>query len=336
MSETQTDSTIIVSEQAAKLTRDALVWDDLFPCSDGTEEEKLQLLDRVHGCGYDFVTFTVGEDATGIKETIQMVSAARALILSQPDKFALVDTADDVVTAKKDGKLAISLHFQGTGPIESNIGMIEVYYALGVRQMLLATNLRNLVGDGCKERTDTGLSRFGVMVVEEMNRVGMLVDGSHSGNRTTLEACEVSSDPFIFSHSNPRALFDHPRNISDEQIKASAATGGVIGINGVGVFLGKNDSTTETILRHIDYVAELVGAEHVGIATDLPVDAGNSSPTPWNPPHPGDVPWSEINYIQPEQLPELAEGMIRKGYSEANIRGIFGENWLNVARRVWK
>jgi len=238
----------------------------LFPCSDGTHEQKLQLLDRVHGCGYDFVTFTVGEDATGIKETIQMVAAARALILSQQDKFVLVDTSEDVVTAKKSERPAISLHFQGTGPIESTIGTIELYYALGVRQMLLATNLKNLVGDGCKERTDCGLSRFGVMVVEEMNRVGMLVDGSHSGNRTTLEACEVSTDPFIFSHSNPQALFDHPRNISDEQIKAAAGTGGVIGINRVGVFLGKNDSTTETILRHIDYVVQLVGAEHVGVA----------------------------------------------------------------------
>ena len=89
-------------------------------------------------------------------------------------------------------------------------------------------------------------------------------------------------------------------------------------------------------MRHIDHVAELVGAEHVGIATDLPVDPGNSSPTPWNPPHPGDVPWSEINYIQPEQLPELAEGMLRSGYKETQVRGILGENWLDLARRVWK
>jgi membrane dipeptidase len=336
MSETLSDSTRNVSDQAAWLTQDALVWDDLFPCSDGTQEQRFQLLDRAHGCGYDFFTFTVGEDATGIKETLQMVAAARTLILSQSDKFVLVGTTEDVVAAKKNGKLAIGLHLQGTGPIESNIGMIEVYYSLGVRQMLLATNLKNMVGDGCKERTDCDLSRFGVAVIEEMNRVGMLVDGSHSGNRTTLEVCEVSADPFIFSHSNPKALFDHPRNITDEQIKASAATGGVIGINGVGVFLSKNDSSSETILRHIDYVVELVGADHVGIATDLPVDPGNSSPTPWNPPHPGDVPWSDINYIQPEQLPELAEGMLRKGYSEANIRGIFGETWFNVARRVWK
>ena len=336
MSETLTDSSVGVSAQAAKLTQETLVWDNLFPCSDGTRELKLQLLDRVKNCGYDFVTFTLGEDSSGIKETIANIAAARALVLSEPDKFVLVKSADDVSEAKRADKLAISFHFQGTGPVESDIGMIEVYYSLGVRQMLLATNLKNMVGDGCKERTDCGLSRFGVLVIEEMNRVGMLVDGSHTGNRTTLEACEVSKDPFIFSHSNPKALFDHPRNITDEQIKASAATGGIIGINGVGVFLGKNDSSTATILRHIDYVAALVGAEHVGIATDLPVDPGNSSPTPWNPPHPGDVPWSDINYIQPEQLPELADGMLRSGYKESQVRGILGENWFKLARRVWK
>ncbi len=336
MSETLTQTSAGVSEQAAKLTQDTLVWDNLFPCSDGTRESQLQLLHRVKNCGYDFVTFTLGEDSSGIKETIKNIASARALVLSEPDNFMLVDTADDVTAAKQAGKLAISFHFQGTGPVESDLDMIEVYYSLGVRQMLLATNLRNMVGDGCKERTDCGLSRFGVLVIEEMNRVGMLVDGSHTGNRTTLDACEISKAPFIFSHSNPKAIFDHPRNITDEQIKASAATGGVIGINGVGVFLGKNDSSTETILRHIDHVAKLVGAEHVGIATDLPVDPGNSSPTPWNPPHPGDVPWSEINYIQPEQLPELAEGMLRSGYKETQVRGILGENWLDLARRVWK
>ena len=336
MSETLTQTSASVSEQAAKLTQDTLVWDNLFPCSDGTRESQLQLLHRVKNCGYDFVTFTLGEDSSGIKETIKNIASARALVLSEPDNFMLVDTADDVTAAKQAGKLAISFHFQGTGPVESDLDMIEVYYSLGVRQMLLATNLRNMVGDGCKERTDCGLSRFGVLVIEEMNRVGMLVDGSHTGNRTTLDACEISKAPFIFSHSNPKAIFDHPRNITDEQIKASAATGGVIGINGVGVFLGKNDSSTETILRHIDHVAKLVGAEHVGIATDLPVDPGNSSPTPWNPPHPGDVPWSEINYIQPEQLPELAEGMLRSGYKETQVRGILGENWLDLARRVWK
>ncbi|MDP6720161.1 MAG: membrane dipeptidase [Pirellulaceae bacterium] len=336
MSETLTDTVANISKQAAKLTQDALVWDNLFPCSDGTRELQIKLLHRVKSCGYDFVTFTLGEDSSGIKETIKNIAAARALVLSQPDDFVLVNTADDVTAAKQAGKLAISFHFQGTGPVESDLGMIEVYYALGVRQMLLATNLRNMVGDGCKERTDSGLSRFGVQVIEEMNRVGMLVDGSHTGNRTTLEACEVSKDPFIFSHSNPKAIFDHPRNITDEQIKASAATGGVIGINGVGVFLGENDSSTETIIRHVDYVAELVGAEHVGIATDLPVDAANSSPTPWNPPHPGDVPWSEINYIQPEQLPELADGLLQRGYKDSDVRGILGENWLDLARRVWK
>jgi len=151
-----------------------------------------------------------------------------------------------------------------------------------------------------------------------------------------MDMFEVTKVPAIFSHANPRSVFDHPRNITDDQIKACAKTEGVIGINGVGVFLGKNDNSTETFLKHLDYVAELVGPRHVGLATDTMYDPASSSPTSRHPPHPGDVPWSDIKYVNPEQFPEITDGLIKRGYSDVDIRGILGENWLRVARAVWK
>ena len=116
-------------------------------------------------------------------------------------------------------KLALTFNLQETNPLDGNLDMIDVYYELGVRHMLLAYNQKNRVGDGCAERTDSGLSRFGVRVIQEMNRVGMLVDGTHSGYKTTMEAMEVCSVPFIFSHCNAWQVVPHYRNIKDDQIK---------------------------------------------------------------------------------------------------------------------
>ena len=150
--------------------------------------------------------------------------------------------------------------------------MVETYHALGIRHMLMAYNCKNLVGDGCTERTDNGLSRFGVALIEEMNRVGMIVDATHTGYRTTMDTFEVSKDPVIFSHSNPSALWDIPRNIKDDQIKASVKSGGVICVNGVDIFLGMDDDLIGMMIKHMVYVAELVGPEYVGIGTDYVAD----------------------------------------------------------------
>jgi membrane dipeptidase len=144
-----------------------------------------------------------------------------------------------------------------------------LYYDLGVRQMLLAYNKDNRASGGCME-SKIGLTDFGKKVIKEMNRVGMMVDVSHMGYRATLEAFDTSTDPVIFSHSNPKGLRDHARNISDEQIKACAKTGGVIGINGVGEFLGGVQS--EIVVDNIEYVINLVGPEHVGIGLDYVID----------------------------------------------------------------
>ena len=225
--------------------------------------------------------------------------------------------------------------------LRDDIAMVAFYYRLGVRQMLFAYNRNNAAGGGCHDE-DVPLTDFGRAVVDEMNRVGMVVDCSHSGYRTTMEAMERSSAPVIFSHSNPSALTPHGRNIRDDQIRACAATGGVIGLNGIGLFLGDREARTESIFRRIDYVVQLVGPEHAGIGLDYPFPVRGldidgllvTHPEVW-PPSAG-YGTGEYRNAEPEQLPELTELMLQAGYDEPTVRGILGENFLRVAGAVWK
>lgn len=217
--------------------------------------------------------------------------------------------------------------------------MVEVYYKLGVRHALLAYNQKNSVGDGCHERTNAGLSRYGITLVKRMNRIGMIVDLTHTGYKTTMDVFEHVSAPVIFSHSNPRALYDHERNIADDQIRACAATGGVIGVNGIGVFMAENDASTELLLRQIDYLVQLVGPAHVGIGLDWVYDlpslieiTARSLDT-----YPAQgYERRDMQIVQPEQLPEVTEGLLKRGYGESDLEDILGGNWLRVARAVWK
>lgn len=330
-----------IAPPAAALHRDALVWDNTLPWGDlGRPAVKAECLPRMTASGYDVVSLTVGGDRNGLSETIKKIAKERAYFLSHPDTFMLVETAADIPAAKTAGKLAVVFHFQGTNPVANDLNMVETYYRLGIRHMLMAYNLRNPVGDGCKEPKDAGLSLFGVKLVEEMNRVGMWVDCSHTGYRTSMDVFEVSSAPVIFSHTAAFAVHGHSRNIRDDQIRACARTGGVIGVNGVGTFLADNEGTAEAMLRHIDYIAEMVGPRHVGIGLDFVYDRATASPSLWNVVNEADpnarLPWPEINFTPPEELPRLTEAMMAHGYRETDIRAILGENWLRLAQRVWK
>ena len=237
--------------------------------------------------------------------------------------------------AKESGKLAVAFDLEGSDPLLGNLNLISLYYDLGVRQMLLAYNKDNRASGGCMEGT-IGLTDFGKDVIKEMNRVGMVVDVSHMGYRATMEAFEVSTAPVIFSHSNPNGLWQHARNISDEQIRACAQTGGVIGINGIGDFLGGTSS--ELIVQNIEYVMNLAGPEHVGLGLDYVIDKQElieyveMFPDIFPPEKIKDY----LSFVEPEQFPEFTELLWQKGYSEQIIRGILGGNFLRVAEQVWK
>ncbi len=341
-----------ISEEAAALHSDAIVWDMLIPLAGhDTPPIMAAMLQSMVDGGYTYVSFTVATDWHNLNETVHALGRYRSYFLAEPEKYILIETVDDVMRAKKEGKLGISFHFQGTNPVDGDLQMVETYYRLGIRHMLMAYNMKNIVGDGCMERTDDGLSRFGVALIEEMNRVGMIVDGTHTGYRTTMDMFEVSKDPVIFSHSNAKALWDVPINIKDDQIKACANSGGVVGIIGKGIWLGDNDASIEMYFKHIDYMAKLVGPEHVGIGTvwNHPKERRALPPSPVHYPmeqHRDDhfratggksrgPSWDKGEYLAPTQLPELTELMLKRGYSEKEVRGILGENFLRVAKQVW-
>jgi membrane dipeptidase len=270
----------------------------------------------------------------------------------------VVGEAEDIRRAKRDNKAALLLAAQDGDFIGRKLHRIEAFYRLGLRMMLPAYNATNSICDGCLDRTDAGLTRFGELVVDECNRVGLLLDCSHIGRQASLEIIERSRQPVIFSHSGVKALADRPRNIDDDQIKACAARGGVIGVSSWGGMVLKKGQTerptVDDFLDHIDYVAQLLGSvDHIGIGTD------NSLGT--YPDHAHD-PWGHVDYFAPvtgdygkyitsnvrsprrhvsgfsnyAEVVDLIAKLKQRGYSDLDVRKILGENYLRVFEEVWK
>jgi membrane dipeptidase len=332
--------TVTISEKARAIYRSSLVWDMTVPYGMQHVTDGITM-PRFRKAGFGLVSLTLGGDKTfGPEAALSNISKALAVIAKNPDLYVLVQKIEDVDRAQKEGKLAITMNFQGTNVLANDLGMVEVFYRLGVRHMLMAYNQKNLVGDGCAERTDAGLSRFGLAMIKEMNRVGMLVDGTHTGYRTSMEAMEASTSPSIFSHCCAYSVFPHYRNIKDDQIRKCAETGGVIGVNGLGEFIDDMEARSESMFRHLDHIVNLVGAKHAGIGLDYVKDVAgfwkyvDDNPEAW--PENNGKANRHTKFVQPEQIEDLAELMCRKNYSEADIRGILGGNFYRVCKQVWK
>lgn len=267
-----------------------------------------------------------------------MLGALRHWIGARPDRYMVLEHAGNVRQAKDLGKLGICFDIEGMDALGGQASLVEVYYSLGVRWMLVAYNLANLAGGGCMEN-DQGLTAFGRAVVAEMNRVGMVPCGSHTGYRTARELIDASSTPVIFSHSNPRALWDHPRNIPDDLMMACAERGGVIGINGIGIFLGNNDSSVSTFANHIEYALERVGEDHVGIALDYVFDDQEvaqfaaANPTMF----PADAGYGAgMAMIAPWQFDSILEELSRRGLGQQTLQKLMGGNHFRIATEVWR
>lgn len=317
---------------------ETLVWDahaGVFP----SPQVDLNLLDDWKTHGADYLSINVGFDLMPWQETLATLAAYRNWVLRHSDRYALVGEIGDLDRARAEGKFALSFDIEGMNALNDDINMVSLYHALGVRQMLFAYNLNNSAAGGCHDR-DQGLTGFGREVVREMNRVGMLVDCSHAGRQTTLDIIAESSKPVVFSHSNPAAVWNHQRNIDDDQIRACADSGGVIGLNGMGIFLGDNDVRIDTMLRHIFHIAELVGIDHIGIGFDyspsLDIDIGEilrARPDFWPAGQQYDT--RGIQHAGPEQLPALIEAMSNRGFGDDDIRGFLGRNFRRVAEQAW-
>ncbi|WP_374379795.1 dipeptidase [Dongia sp.] len=303
----------------------------------------LDELSRWRQSGIDFVSVNVGYDVEPWSRAVEALSGYRHWLRAHPDRFVLAGTVDDVIAAKGSGRLAVAFDIEGADALNGDLGMVDFYYRLGVRQMLLVYNRNNLVGGGCHDG-DQGLTPFGRAVIAEMNRVGMIVDASHCSHRTSLDMMECSTAPVVFSHSNARALHDHERNIRDDQIKACAAQGGVIGVNGVGLFLGTSGDPVELLLAHIDHMCQLVGPQHVGLGLDsilacqpddlLSEEALRERAAAYWPPR--QYPAAPMNFAPPEIMTDIAAGLDRRGYAATDIRAILGGNFARIANHVWR
>jgi membrane dipeptidase len=204
--------------------------------------------------------------------------------------------------------------------------------------MLPSYNHANAAGSGCLDAVDTGLTAWGRALVAEMNAVGMVVDGSHCSVRTGLDLCMASTSPVVYSHSCLRSVWEHPRNITDEQARECAATGGVVGITGVGIFLGPNTATLEAMARHLEAAVELVGIDHVGVSTDFSFDADDFMAEIIAMPELFDesyTRWGPIQWIPPEVFVGLGTVLAERGWSDGDVAAVLSGNFLRVAEQVW-
>jgi membrane dipeptidase len=302
------------------------------------DERFLPMLSRYHEAGVTIVSINVGFADVPWTDHLKVLSFMRRWISLRPETYRLISSVDEIQSCKTEGKLGVVFDVEGMCPVQEDSSLVQTFYELGVRWMLVAYNRNNAAGGGCQD-VDCGLTAVGRAIIEEMERVGMVLCLSHTGSRTVAEAIDFSRNPVIFSHSNPYGDTPHGRNISDDAIRACARKGGVVGLSGIGPFLGSNEDLVKHLLRQLRYVIDLVGTRHVGLGLDYVFDRAeldeyvrtNPSIFPAGMKIEG-----HMGMVEPEALREIAEGLARDNLTDEQIRGILGENWLRVARQVWR
>jgi len=330
---------VSIAEKVQSILDGEVIWD----AHSGFMPDPAADLDNLRiwrDAGVDYLSIDVGFDLLPWEKTVATLAAFRHWILARPSEYALVSSADEILAAKSAGRLAVTFDIEGMNALDGRIEMVEFYHHLGVRQILFAYNRNNLAGGGCHDE-DIGLTAFGRQVIDEMNRLGMFVDVTHTGYRTTMDVMEYTDRPVIFSHSNPKALCGHGRNIADEQIRACARTGGIIGVVGLNRFLGENRTDSERLADHVEYLIDLAGPRHVGIGLDyaFPVEiegidtviADNPQFWPKN-----EYPAGATTYAAPAQMRELVEVLLRRGQPERTVHDVMGGNFMRLAREIWR
>ena len=316
---------------------------DAHACLPLRGETDINQLRRHYDSGVRYVSVNVGMDMNPLDQVMTTIAGFRRQI-RDADWLVLVGTHQDILDAAANDQLAVSFDLEGSLPLLDIPDMVELYHQLGVRQIHLAYNRNNSVAGGAHD-TEYGLTKLGEQMVDAIHANGILMDLSHSQERTALDICAYSGDrPVLFSHANPRALVNHGRNITDAALKACAKTGGIIALNGVGRFIADESLQPESLLPHIDYVVQLVGVGHTAIGLDYCYDDGVSDrpegldPGYWWPKDAGYDPVHGLTgkYVAPEGLPRIAEGLSKMGYSDADVQAIMRDNLLDLIKRVWR
>lgn len=337
-----------MSDQAMDLHRRSIVIDGMggTPCTKAIE------IHKAGGVTAYVASIASVYKAEHISEVMLDFSRTLELLQIHARDALHVETAEDIERAHQQEKVGLIFGLQGLTQIGRGLHWLQILHKIGLRIAALTYNESNFIGCPCCEPSDTGLTYYGSQVVREMNRLGILVDLSHVGVKTSMDAIRVSTKPVVLSHSNPRRLVDHPRNVPDDLIKAVADTGGVIGVSQYAPLLDPGDGprpTIETWLDHIDYAVNLVGIDHVGFGTDCFADVYSWS---W---------WASYmmrfkdlvpaRYLTPEfegvrthdvegfdsdaDMPKVTRGLLARGYPEEAVRKVLGLNLLRVCRAAW-
>jgi len=344
------------SDRAVELVKNTQVIDMLgvLTVSDKYENEflaKPSLFDEKEIAKIRASGINVFHNAIGIggpnafEDVLHYFGAWNGFIADHDEAFMRVDSIDDLDRLLNSKKAGLILGLQNSEHFRT-VDDIDLFYGLGQRVSQLTYNSQNRLGAGATERVDGGISDFGAAVIERMNNIGMAVDVSHCGDRTTLDAFEISKNPVLITHSNCRALVPgHPRLKTDEAIQAMAKNGGVIGITAVRMFVREKEPTNvEHVVDHVDHVVKLVGIEHVGVGTDSDLDGYD------------DLPADEYDELKsaykgsyafrdkidtdgmdhPRKIFDLTSSLIRRGYDDTEINAILGGNFRRVLAKIWK
>jgi membrane dipeptidase len=307
-------------------------------------------LAQIAESGVTAIDVTVSDPV--LEKTIANIAGWHGAIANHPRHLLLVRSVNDITEARNSDRLGIILGFQHTEMMGRKLEWLNRFNDLGVRSIQLTYNKRNLMGDGCLEPADAGLSKLGFEAVERMNAIGIALDLSHCGRRTTRDAIEASVRPPLITHSGCRAVHDNPRSKDDNTLRAMANKGGVIGIYFM-PFLGDNGSpwaTQAMVLDHIDHALKICGEDHVGIGTDGPIPTVRESQEFFEmmkkvekqraaagvqaPGEQGRFPYiQELN--QPRRIEQVAEGMHRRGHPDRVIEKVIGANFYQSFSEIW-
>jgi membrane dipeptidase len=314
--------------------------------------ERREFMRAWHASGVTCIFQNAGEEGQDAVRMLKRLARFTYITDMMPDFLTRAVHPRDVTAAKRQGRRA--LYFSSNGiplaqewkAVEEELKYVRIFFQLGMRMMHVTYNRRNMIGDGCGETANGGLSDFGRAAITELNRVGMIVDVAHSGWRTSLEAARASSRPMVASHSGCAAVNEHYRCKPDEVIRAIVDTGGYIGICAIAEFLGGG---IEALLRHVDYVAKKFGVDHVAIGTDVQHRSANAAAerakvpatrktreqfrSLW-PPHRSQTPAGSGQTLAWTNWPLFTVGLVQRGYSDDDIRKIIGGNVLRVAGAV--
>jgi membrane dipeptidase len=338
------------SERGLKLHSESLVCDSfsLYNTFE-TEEQKAAFFCNMRKAGVTAFATPVGA-GKNINECIRSISYMQRYVDLMSPRFSKALCAEDLRKAKEENRFAVIFEFNSPPVLgqfeypEDELEWLEVFWRLGVRVMHLTYNRMNLIGSGCTEKKDKGLSDFGAQVVAEMNKIGIVVDVPHCSRQTVLDACEIALKPVLASHTMCRRLHDHPRGKTDEEIKAIAKTGGVVGMLSYSSFLSAKVGNINDMLDNIDHAVNLVGVDHVAIGTDsryygldgkgVKNKSNNAWWGNWIPEHrvndqecfketmSGSLAWTN--------WPCFTIGLVKRGYSDSDIKKIIGENYIRV------